>query len=378
VATLAQAGDGAASVLGAAIVLRAAAYGLAALILALGVALARPASAHALGLSRGEYAPSGAEVHADVTLRADEVALAVPGLDADGDGRVSVAEVASARGSIAGVILGSLDVSADGARCTARVEDVMPDPPDGLRLRATYSCPHAPRRLKLRFGFLDRMPAGHRHLATMHLPGGDVDTLASSAQPDVDIDVSSGSKHGFTSLLRGGIEHILTGADHLAFLLALVLGGTLVAGVQAGPLVAMLTAFTVGHSASLALATLGGFAPGARLVEPAVALSVAYVGGENLFARSVRHRWMLTLPFGFVHGFAFAGGLLPLGLPRAQLPAALFAFNLGVEAGQLAVLAVLLPPLGLLRARPWYPQAARVASAAIVLAGLAWFVQRVA
>jgi hypothetical protein len=359
-------------------VVRAAPYGLAALILVLGVALARPAWAHAPGLSRGEYWPSGAEVRAEVTLRADEAALAVPGLDGDGDGRVSEAEVVSARGSIASVILGRLDISADGERCTVRAEDVTPDSPDGLRLRATYSCPHAPRRLRLRFGFLDRLPAGHHHLATTRLPGGDVDTLASAAQPVMDVDVSGGATHGFASLLRGGVEHILTGADHLAFLLALVLGGTLIAGVQAGPLVAMLTAFTVGHSASLALATLGGFAPGARLVEPAVALSVAYVGGENLFARSVRHRWMLTLPFGFVHGFAFAGGLLPLGLPRPQLPMALFAFNLGVEVGQLAVLAVLLPPLAFLRARSWYPQAARVASVAIVLAGLVWFVQRVA
>jgi hypothetical protein len=140
----------------------------------------------------------------------------------------------------------------------------------------------------------------------------------------------------------------------------------------------MLTAFTVGHSASLALATLAGFAPSPRLVEPAVALSVAYVGGENVLARDIRRRWMLTLPFGFVHGFALAGGLLPLGLPRGQLPAALFAFNLGVEVGQLTVVALLLPPLTLLCTRAWYARIARAASGAIVAAGLAWFVERIA
>ena len=175
------------------------------------------------------------------------------------------------------------------------------------------------------------------------------------------------------SLLRAGIEHILTGADHLAFLLALVLGGTLVAErrLRVGALVAMLTAFTVGHSASLAIATLGGFAPGSRLVEPAVALSVAYVGAENLFTRSVRHRWMLTLPFGFVHGFAFAGGLLPLGLPRAQLPLALLGFNLGVEAGQLLVLAARCCRCSsLLRYRAWYPRdRARCSASAIAARG---------
>jgi hypothetical protein len=341
----------------------------------------RTAIAHVIGVSRGDYTPDGAAVHADIVLRADEAALAVQGLDADGDGRVSAEEVGRARPAMKAAFLEPLTVTADGEPCVAALDEASLDPPDGVRLRATFSCPRAPSHLHLRFGFLDRMPSDHRHLATVHLPKGDVDVLAVLARPDLDVDVAGGASHGFVSLFRGGVEHILTGADHLAFLLALVLGGTLVVAdrrTRIGSLVAMLTAFTVGHSAALAIATLGGFAPGARFVEPAVALSVAYVGAENLFTRSVRHRWMLTLPFGFIHGFAFASGLLPLGLPRAQLPAALFAFNLGVEGGQLFVLALLLPPLTYLDSRGWYPKVARGLSAGIVLAGLIWFVQRVA
>ena len=173
--------------------------------------------------------------------------------------------------------------------------------------------------------------------------------------------------------------HILTGADHVAFLLAVVLGGTLVPDSRARlrALVAMLTAFTVGHSASLAIATLGGFAPGARFVEPAVAASVAYVASENVLGRGVQQRWVLTLVFGFIHGFALAGGLIPLGLPREELPAALFGFNLGVEVGQLAVLAVLLPLLAPIARRRWYPAAVRVVSGGIVVAGVVWFVRRI-
>ena len=341
----------------------------------------RTASAHVIGVSRGDYTPEGAAVHADIVLRADEAALAVQGLDADGDGRVSAEELGRARPAMKSAFLEPLTVAADGEPCSVALDEASLDPPDGVRLRATYSCPRAPSHLHLRFGFLDRMPSDHRHLATVHLPKGDVDVLAVLARPDLDVDVSGGASHGFVSLFRGGVEHILTGADHLAFLLALVLGGTLVVAdrrTRIGSLVAMLTAFTVGHSAALVIATLGGFAPGARFVEPAVALSVAYVGAENLFTRSVRHRWMLTLPFGFIHGFAFASGLLPLGLPRAQLPAALFAFNLGVEGGQLFVLALLLPPLTYLDSRGWYPRVARGVSVGIVLAGLLWFVQRVA
>jgi hypothetical protein len=338
------------------------------------------ASAHVIGVSRGDYTPQGAAVRADIVMRADDAALAVQGLDADGDGRVSTGELERARPAIEAVLIAPLTIATDGEPCKDTLDDASLDPPDGVRLRATYACPRTPSHVHLHFGFLDRMPSDHRHLATVHLPSGDVDFLAVLARPDLDVDVSGGASYGFVSLFRGGIEHILTGPDHLAFLLALVLGGTLVADkrTRVGSLVAMLTAFTVGHSAALAIATLGGFAPGSRFVEPAVALSVAYVGGENLFTRSVRHRWMLTLPFGFIHGFAFASGLLPLGLPRAQLPAALFAFNLGVEGGQLFVLALLLPPLTYLAARGWYPRLARGLSAGIVLAGLLWFVQRVA
>ncbi len=344
--------------------------------------LPRAAAAHVIGLSRGDYTPRGTDVVAELVLRSDDARMVVPALS--GDGEPTPASLTAARPALKAAFFDTLEVRADGRRCAPTLDEAAPDPPDGVRLRATYACPsvdHAPAHLQLRFGFLDRMAADHRHLATVHLPAGDVNELAVLSRPEIDVALGAGPSLGFASMVRGGIEHILTGADHLAFLVALVLGGTLVVDegrkLRVGSLVAMLTAFTVGHSASLAIATLGGFAPGPRLVEPAVALSVAYVGAENLFTKSVRHRWMLTLPFGFVHGFAFAGGLLPLGVPRAQLPAALLGFNLGVEAGQLAVLAVLLPGLLILRRRAWYPRAARAASGAIVAAGLLWFVQRV-
>ncbi len=348
----------------------------------------RLASAHVSGLSRGEYTPRGAEVVADLVLRAEDVSLAVPGLDADGDGHLSGPELERARGALQASFVDALQVSGDGASCPGALGAAALDAPDAIALHATFSCARTPGHLKLRFGFLDRMAAGHRHLATVHLPGGDVDALCVRARPEVEVEAAGHASYGFASLARAGVEHILSGVDHLAFLVALVLGGTLVrARARArgeplpptvAPLVATLTAFTVGHSLSLGVATLGGIVPPVRFIEAAVALSVAYVGAENLFARSVRHRWAITLPFGCVHGFAFAGGLLPLGLPRAQLPSALVAFNLGVEAGQLVVLAALLLPLSLLSSRAWYPTLARVSSVAVLLAGLVWFAQRIA
>jgi hypothetical protein len=332
-----------------------------------------------MGLSRGEYRLEGTALRAKLVFRAEDAAQAVSGLDGNGDGQLEPREIERARPALQAAVIERLEVRADGVRCPGALTEAAPDPPDGLRLDATFSCAGAPAHLHLDFGFLDLLPADHRHLASVDFGRGVADDLARPDHPDFDVEVGAPVVRGLWSFVRGGIEHILTGVDHLAFLLALVLGGTLAAGTgRLRALVAMLTAFTLGHSASLAIATLGGAAPGARLVEPLVALSVAFVGVENIVSRGVRRRWLVTLPFGFVHGFAFAGGLLTLGLARSELPLALFGFNVGVELGQLAVLALLLPPLLWAAQSPLYPVVAKALSAGIALAGAGWFVARLA
>jgi hydrogenase/urease accessory protein HupE len=168
-----------------------------------------------------------------------------------------------------------------------------------------------------------------------------------------------------------GIEHILTGYDHLVFLFALV-----VAGGTIRSLALAITSFTVAHSLTLALAVLGFVAPPARWIEPAIALSVAYVGVENFFARP-HERYRITFPFGLLHGFGFAGALGEVAIPRAEVPGALLSFNLGVEIGQLGWMVL----LGLLVAqlRRWDGfgrRAVPLLSAAVVVVGLTWFVGR--
>jgi hypothetical protein len=129
----------------------------------------------------------------------------------------------------------------------------------------------------------------------------------------------------------------------------------------------------------VALAALGIWAPSPRIVEPAIALSIAYVGVENYFVKDADGRWRITLPFGLVHGFGFAGALQDIGLPRGDVPKALLLFNVGVELGQIAVLAVTLPLLAESRRRGWLGErGVKLASAAIVIAGVFWFVTRVA
>jgi len=171
-----------------------------------------------------------------------------------------------------------------------------------------------------------------------------------------------------------GIEHSLTGFDHLMFLFGVVL----VAG-SVRTLLLAITAFTLAHSVTLGVAALGYWAPSPSLVEPAIALSIVYVGVENWFVKDASRRWMLTLPFGLIHGFGFAGALKEIALPSAQVPLALVSFNLGVEAGQILVLALVLPILFWLRRRPWFArQGVRSASSLVALSGLVWFFQRVA
>lgn len=171
-----------------------------------------------------------------------------------------------------------------------------------------------------------------------------------------------------------GIEHILMGYDHLIFLFGLVLvGGRLRA------LLLVITAFTLAHSITLGLAVLSIWAPPGRIVEPLIALSVAYVGIENQFVKDAEKRYRITFPFGLIHGFGFAGALGEISLPRAEIPKALVGFNLGVEAGQLAALALVLPLVLEARKRPWFAdKGVKYLSFGIAGLGLVWFVLRIA
>jgi hydrogenase/urease accessory protein HupE len=170
-----------------------------------------------------------------------------------------------------------------------------------------------------------------------------------------------------------GIEHILTGFDHLMFLF-----GVILVGGKLRNLLLAITAFTIAHSVTLGAAALGFWAPSPSVVEPAIALSIVYVGVENWFVRDASRRWLLTFPFGLIHGFGFAGALREIALPQAQVPLALLSFNLGVEAGQMVVLALVLPILFWLRRHPWFAQQGmRASSSLVAVAGLIWFIQRI-
>jgi hypothetical protein len=167
----------------------------------------------------------------------------------------------------------------------------------------------------------------------------------------------------------------MIGPDHILFLIGLLLlGGTWMA------LVKIVTAFTLGHSLTLSLAALNMVTPSDRVIEPAIALSIVYVGADNLMVRGGRDvRAWIAFAFGFIHGFGFANVLREMDLPPRALGWSLFSFNVGVEIGQLIVVLVVASALAALRARSETAgrRLAFAGSIVVMAAGAFWFVERV-
>ena len=171
-----------------------------------------------------------------------------------------------------------------------------------------------------------------------------------------------------------GFLHIVPeGLDHILFVLGLFL-----LNLHWRPLLWQVTAFTIAHTVTLALAALGILTLPATLVEPLIALSIAYVALENCMTRELKPwRPAVVFVFGLLHGLGFAGVLGGLGLPEGRLLSALLSFNIGVELGQVAVLACALAVFGIFRNRPWYRSRLSVpASLAIAGVALFWPVER--
>jgi len=168
-----------------------------------------------------------------------------------------------------------------------------------------------------------------------------------------------------------GIEHILTGYDHLIFLLSLVLIAS-----RFKDALKIVTAFTIAHSITLFLVASGQIHVISSWVEALIALTICYVAVENLFVQKARWRWILTAVFGLIHGMGFAGALAETGLPKENLIGSLLTFNLGVEAGQLMILCLLLPLLIWLRKFPWYRKMMISTSCLIFILAFYWLIQR--
>jgi hydrogenase/urease accessory protein HupE len=253
-----------------------------------------------------------------------------------------------------------------------------------VTIHGSYECEAEPGTLKITTRFHESIGARHRCYAWIQMVERKPETLRFVFDPAETTFLHNAGKprsrifQHAVRFLWLGVEHIFIGADHLAFLLGLLL---LAGGLKR--VVIIVTAFTVAHSITLALAALGKVSLSPAVVEPLIAASILYIGVENLVVKESRWRWALAFGFGLVHGFGFAGVLAELGLPTDALATALVCFNVGVEIGQvLIVIALLGTALGfnrLLKGKPasWYsPWGMRILSAMIAGAGAYWLLQR--
>lgn len=388
------------------------------------------AQAHERSESTSHWTLVGGELHGIVTARTREVTrLTVPG-----DSYASLAQIFAAH------VQRSIAASVDGTACTQRqAPELLESEPGYVRVDVRMQCP-AGGRLTLRVDLFFGVSPSHHHFLYVAAGSASREAILSAAEPSTEVGLraSTGRESNILQFVKMGIEHIVTGVDHLAFLLAL-----LIAARTARQVLAIVTGFTVGHSITLSLAVLGVIQANRGAVECLIGLTIAMAAAQNLIrgeregrvaglvaaaiatslllipadlrpdlpaslvlaialatgsaiwlssmsrehpaiatgAFSIPARFAIAAGFGLIHGLGFASALQDLHLPRAMLLSSLLGFNIGVEIGQLAMVigAVSLIAVASKLVRSTQRRAeisAAMASSALLAAGLAWFLTR--
>ncbi|WP_298825343.1 HupE/UreJ family protein [uncultured Piscinibacter sp.] len=358
---------------------------------ALALGLASTALAHKPSDSYLTLTQEGTALHGqwDIALRDLDVAI---GLDADGNGEITWGELRVRHAEVAAYALARLAIEGDGQPCVARAgEQLVDHHTDGAYtvLRFEVGCPALPKQLRLEYRLFADIDPQHRGLLRLEAGGA---TRTAVLGPDASSRVyelaNPSRAEQFADYLREGVWHIWIGFDHILFLLALLLPAVLAwrpAGWQPAEsfrdafveVVKIVSAFTVAHSVTLTLATLGLLTLPSRPVEATIAASVVLAALNNLRPLFERRRWAMAFGFGLVHGFGFASVLADLGLPQDALALALLGFNVGVEVGQLAIVAAFLPLAFALSDTRFYQRVVLAGgSLAIALLAALWFVER--
>jgi hypothetical protein len=310
---------------------------------------AAPARAHQSSVVYLDIAPHAREVA--VTFQIANADLG-PALAAGREQPVERDEATAHAAALFDYLSRHFTVENGGARCEPRDDGLtLTDRADGFFAVAhvRWACKRTLADARLRYDLFFDIDPRHQGLARITADDGTSrEHVFRLADRELALERPVGLADHVRDFLLLGIEHIFTGYDHLAFLFGLLL----VAGLdrlRAGLryVLGVVTAFTVAHSLTLISAGLGWLRLPSHVVEPAIALSIAYVAVENLVVERPRSRWLLTFGFGLVHGFGFASVLRDVGLPPRGLVLSLLSFNLGVELGQLAVVLMVAPALWL-------------------------------
>jgi hypothetical protein len=350
-----------------------------------------PALAHKPSDSYLTLDVQGARVEGrwDIALRDLDYTL---GLDADDNGKITWGEVRAKKDAIFALALSHLTLDADGARCSENPGDLrVADHSDGAYavLAFTAACPSAPQLFGVDYELFFQEDPQHRGVTRIDDGGSTRTAIFSFGDRRQHFEKTAPERgHQFVSAVKNGIGHIASGIDHLLFLLALLLPSVLrrdedgwkpvgtfkLALIDVAKIV---TSFTIAHSITLSLSALDVVRLPSRLVESGIAASVVFAALNNIVPMLEGDRWAAAFMLGLLHGFGFSATLLDLGLPRQALVLTLFGFNVGVEIGQLVVVAIFLPLAFLVRRSPQYRRFALVGgSIAITLIAGVWFVER--
>ena len=347
------------------------------LVLALALLLAGPASAHRTNLTRGLVQLDGPVVTYSLSFSPHDIAVAA-GMKTDFKTPLAEADFAPHLDELEDYLAGRLFIKSDQGDCPLDITTSGAVLPETFLVTARARCAAPPRRLTIRFliFFFDVDPR-HRSIGRLILPvGGQEEFLFDAQVTEFTTDIAQPAPpvpwhERLLRLVDLGIEHILLGVDHILFVLLLV-----VAVPRAWPVARIVTAFTIAHSITLGLAWYGVIELPSRLVEVAIALSIAYVAVENILGVGRRWRAGIAALFGLVHGLGFYGVLRGLDLEGSSAALTLAGFNIGVEIGQLAVVGAAAVPLLWARDKAWYVHLVRVVSTVVLLIALWWAAER--
>jgi hypothetical protein len=365
-----------------------------------------PAQAHKPSDSYLSLAVHGQQVEGqwDIALRDLDFAI---GLDGNGDGALTWDEIRARHEAIAAYALQRLQLASDQGVCRLQAgEQLIDSHTDGaysvLRFRAI--CPGTqPASLSIGYTLFADLDPQHKGLFKINSDGSTQTAIFDPDSPRQTLSLAAPDRMAqFGAYVKHGIWHIWIGYDHILFLLSLLLPAVLLpqahqstrSNVPQNPLppaaesrglrgafidvLKVVTAFTLAHSITLSLASLSLISLPSRWVESAIAASVILAAVNNLLPLFRGKRPVAAFVFGLIHGFGFASVLRDLGLPQGSLLASLLGFNVGVEIGQLAIVAAFLPVAWLLRKTWLYRQVLTVGSLAIALVAAVWLVERIA
>ena len=361
-------------------------------LLCLSALAATPALAHSTSTSfvllEAPHADGPVAVRWDMSLH--DIVWSVF-IDRDFDGIVTWQEVQAAQTTIETAVLGQMAVQRGGTACKLRIKDLALAKrveQNFLSVAMTADCPR-PGLLALSGGLFMSGDASQRVLLSVTRGKEQLAGVMSAAAPQWSEPAQASAWASFFRFIREGIWHVAIGYDHIAFVLLLLLPSVLrsVDGKWQGAtqftqvardIVTIVTAFTIAHSTTLALAVTGTVHLPTQPIEVAIAASIAAAGALNLMPRFSRLRLPIAFGFGFVHGFGFANALGEIDAGGTTLLPLLAGFNVGVEIAQLSIVALVLPLIYLARGTRWYANSVMpLGSCALGAAGVVWLLQRI-